>query len=797
METIGKYQIQRVLGHGAMGTVYEALDPGIQRKVALKTMIPGLAETPDLKLRFLREAQAAGRLRHRNIVTVYDLGEDKGRPYIAMEYIEGTDLEKIIQNREPLSMEWKLDVIRQVCDGLCYAHKNGIVHRDIKPANIRVTPEGEVKIMDFGIAHLQSSNLTKSGIVMGTVHYMAPEQIEGHKVDHRADIFSVGTIAYELIAYRKAFDGESITAVMYRIIHENPDPQEIPRSEYSPSLEGVVMKALSKSAEERYQSLEELLLDLGGLLRETSPRLVGRQHQHHLVDREADTQALVVDVDKENERRRGLVDTWIREATAAMEHGDSRKALELARQAQTFLPDDPAVKKLVVDVESESVRQRVEQEMAEMRVEVEEARAAGQLQRALSLCRRLLEIDPEDADVARWAGEIEIDIREREVEELCSQALAYATEGETELALKIAARVEKFAPESARYLELRTYLGEEANKRKAGALTAAAQEHLAQGRLAEARASAEQALAVLPSDAVAREIRDRVASVLAVKEKAQKPVAAEPAKASPPAEALKTVNSAAAESVRKAVEAVRPTKKEAPIAPAGPPPPIPVSSRAARPAARAPEAALQPAAAAPKATPPAPAAVSAAVAAAAPPPVPSKAPERPATPRSPAPAANPVSAAPAAAPAPAPQAPNPAPPAVRQTVAASAIAVPAASPEPTALTPIPEGNPSNPEAAALLEAARRHLRERQREQALPLLERAGELEPEHAGIQRILKLTRLEARKAEAEALTTSALEFFMKNKYAKARQAAEKALGLEPENKKAKELMKLLAALG
>ncbi len=179
MERIGKYQIQKVLGRGGMGTVYEAIDPLINRKVAIKTMIPGLAESADLRARFLREAQAAGGLQHRNIVTVYDLGEDRGQPFIAMEFIEGTDLEKVVQNREPLTVEWKMDVLRQICEGLGYAHRNGIVHRDIKPANIRVTPGGEVKIMDFGIAHLQSSTMTKSGLVLGTVHYMAPEQIEG------------------------------------------------------------------------------------------------------------------------------------------------------------------------------------------------------------------------------------------------------------------------------------------------------------------------------------------------------------------------------------------------------------------------------------------------------------------------------------------------------------------------------------------------------------------------------------------------------------------------------------------
>ena len=285
METIGKYQVHKVLGHGGMGTVYEALDPALQRKLAVKTMIPGLADAPELRLRFLREAQAAGGLRHRNIVTVYDLGEDKGRPYIAMEYIEGTDLEKIIQNKEPLSLEWKLDVLRQVCEGLSYAHRHGIVHRDVKPANIRVTPDGEVKIMDFGIAHLQSSNLTKSGLVLGTVHYMAPEQIDGHKVDHRADVFSVGAIAYELFAYKRPFEAESITGVMYQIMHDRPDPKVLPRTPYSPGLEHIILKAMARVVEERYQSLDEMHADLVSLVRDT----VGegrnasgrRQRRHH------------------------------------------------------------------------------------------------------------------------------------------------------------------------------------------------------------------------------------------------------------------------------------------------------------------------------------------------------------------------------------------------------------------------------------------------------------------------------------------------------------------------------------
>ncbi|HVD77205.1 MAG TPA: serine/threonine-protein kinase, partial [Vicinamibacteria bacterium] len=214
VESIGKYQVRKVIGRGSMGTVYEALDPDFQRKVALKTVSPRESEGPELKARFLREAQAAGRLKHRNIVTVYDVGEEKGQPYIAMELVEGFDLERVIQEKRPLAVEWKIDVLRQICEGLAHAHGHGIVHCDIKPGNVRVSTEGEVKIVDFGIALLQSST---SGHVAGTPHYMAPEQVEGKAVDRRADIFSVGAIAYELLAYRKPFEAESLTGVMSKI----------------------------------------------------------------------------------------------------------------------------------------------------------------------------------------------------------------------------------------------------------------------------------------------------------------------------------------------------------------------------------------------------------------------------------------------------------------------------------------------------------------------------------------------------------------------------------------------------
>jgi serine/threonine-protein kinase len=487
VETIGKYQVQKVLGRGGMGTVYEALDPFINRKVALKTMIAGLADNPELKARFLREAQSAGGLRHRNIVTVYDLGDDKGQPYIAMEFIEGTDLEKVIQSREPRTVEWKLDVLRQVCEGLAYAHKAGIVHRDIKPANVAVTHDGEVKIMDFGIAHLQSSTMTKSGLVLGTVHYMAPEQIEGQKVDHRADIFSVGAIAYELIAHKRPFDGDTITAVMYKIMHDRPDPKALPETEYSPRLQDIIMKALARDVRERYQSLDDMRHDLAGMVRAT-PTRIGLRAEPGLARAPAPPRAAEADRGKPPQ---------------------------------------------------ESERQ---QEIARMRVEVERAQAQGQLQRAMVISRRLVELAPEDKDAAATAQRIEAAIQDGQVAQLCETARAYAADGDIDLAGKIMGKVEKLAPGSPRLRQLNAYLAEESSRRAGKALTATAQDHLAQGNLEQARAAAEEALLANPSDAVAREIRDRAADVLARRKTGPAPAAT----ATPERQAVRPVTSAAA-----------------------------------------------------------------------------------------------------------------------------------------------------------------------------------------------------------------------------------------------------------
>jgi len=259
---IGKYDVEERVGEGAMGVVYRALDPVLKRRVAIKVMSDAFAQDDDLRERFLREAQAAGSLQHPNVITIYDFGDVDGHPYIAMEFVEGQDVAELIAHQVPLTVVDKLDLAIGVLQGLAYAHKRGIVHRDVKPANIRVDDEGKARIMDFGVAHLASSNMTKSGVMLGTPSYMAPEQIVGGKVGPQTDVFSVGAVLYELLTGQRPFDGGTLQAVMYRVLSENPAPLSSVVPGLPARLNEVVMRALAKDAENRYSSALDMANDL-------------------------------------------------------------------------------------------------------------------------------------------------------------------------------------------------------------------------------------------------------------------------------------------------------------------------------------------------------------------------------------------------------------------------------------------------------------------------------------------------------------------------------------------------------
>ncbi|MGH7646194.1 MAG: serine/threonine-protein kinase, partial [Gemmatimonadales bacterium] len=264
-QRLGKFELHQLIGEGAMGVVWKAYDSMLRRYVALKLLNPTFGATQELRERFLREARAAGVLQHANIVTVYDLGEAEGQLFIAMELVEGRDLSELITSREPLALERKLDMVIEVLEGLHYAHQRGVIHRDIKPSNVRIMPDGRVKIMDFGIARLQSAEISGGGSIMGTPTYMAPEQITEGTITAATDVFAVGCMLYELLSYHKPFEGDSIHRVLYQVLTTDPRALRTVAPSIPASLERVVTKAMTKVPGERYRTAKEMRQMLVGI----------------------------------------------------------------------------------------------------------------------------------------------------------------------------------------------------------------------------------------------------------------------------------------------------------------------------------------------------------------------------------------------------------------------------------------------------------------------------------------------------------------------------------------------------
>lgn len=258
----GRYRIIEPIGRGAMGMVYRGMDPAIDRPVALKTIrldnIAEPSEAMELRERLTREAKAAGKLSHPNIVTIYDVGEQNSLQYIAMEYLDGQTLEALLHGGHRWDYKTICKIMIQVCEALDFAHEHGIVHRDIKPANIMVVEHDKVKVMDFGIARFDSSNMTQSGVALGTPNYISPEQLKGQPVDRRSDIFSLGVVFYELLTGEKPFKGDTISALIYSILHTAPPPPSEINLEVPRIFDKIIAKALVKDPEMRFQTSREM-----------------------------------------------------------------------------------------------------------------------------------------------------------------------------------------------------------------------------------------------------------------------------------------------------------------------------------------------------------------------------------------------------------------------------------------------------------------------------------------------------------------------------------------------------------
>jgi WD40 repeat protein/tRNA A-37 threonylcarbamoyl transferase component Bud32 len=328
---IGKYEILAELGRGAMGTVYKARDPRLDRLVAVKMMSEELLIEDEMRSRFQREAKSAANLQHPNIVTVFDFGEIEGdgSPYIVMELLEGSSLAELMEGRRPERLEDKVSIITQVCRGLDYAHKRGVIHRDVKPGNIQVLPGGTAKILDFGIALGEGSTIkTKTGLVMGTPNYMAPEQISSEVVDHRADMWAVGVILFELLSGDRPFTSTTIPGLVYQIVHSKPPPLDERKLGLPPRMVQVVERVLQKNPDERFRDLAHLA--------RTLEKVMGAP-------------ALTTEVSPEA-RARGYT-TNFDLAKGLLSQGQPQRALEAARRAQALEPAHRSVVDLIQQIE--------------------------------------------------------------------------------------------------------------------------------------------------------------------------------------------------------------------------------------------------------------------------------------------------------------------------------------------------------------------------------------------------------------------------------------------------------------
>ena len=394
---INKYEIVDVIGQGSMGVVYKCIDTVLNRYVALKTLNLHFANNPEIKERFYREAKILANLTHTNIVQVYELKEFENFCYLVMEYLEGESLKSIISNKKPLSQLSKLEIARQIANGVSYAHSKGVIHRDLKPANIFIREDGVVKILDFGVAKLKTSNITTKGTILGTISYMAPEQLQGKEIDERADIFAIGAIMYEMFSYRKPFHATNITEIMQKIIHKSPD--YIPRA--PKNINEIIFKCLAKNPEERYQNADELKTEIEELIAKLKQK---KQKSRSFIDHTITSQILNVkeQIKKLKELKR-KIDTHINNAKQMLKEDKLEEAINEAKMVLELDNANQEAEK-IIEKAKRFLELKKEQEklkakwIKEKLIEANEQYDKGNLIKACEICESILRVDPSNHD---------------------------------------------------------------------------------------------------------------------------------------------------------------------------------------------------------------------------------------------------------------------------------------------------------------------------------------------------------------------------------------------------------------
>lgn len=532
IKKIGKYEILAELGKGAMGVVYKAQDPFLGRLVAIKTMSASLKDDPSLLQRFYREAQSAGNLRHANIVTIYDLGEEDGIPFIAMEFLEGVDLEEVIRQKIPYNLLKKLNIVAQICRGLHYAHNHGIIHRDVKPANVRILPSGEVKIMDFGIARVTGSNMTRTDLVMGTVNYMSPEQIQNPQgIDRRSDLFSVGVILFEFLAGQRPFTGDAIPTILFKIINE-PAPA---LSHYLPGcpavLESIVQRSLAKKPDHRYAHCEDLAMELDGLMESLKPQVIQdlleggqKQLQEHLYEEARQHYAQVLEIDSSHRVAKTILRRIQEEqkkffqgqqAQKLLEEGKDHlqknalnEAIQCLESAQQLDPQNTQIQKFLLDAQEKRSYFLKRQEFEKFLNEAHTLSMEGRLEETIERLNSALQIFPTEsrANAMRQSVLDEIDLREkrRKVGRLLVQIKSFLFHKQYGEAQGLLDQAFQLDPENRECLELQEFLESEQlaeqRRRQLEERISLINAAIAGHRLADAQPLIQEALQQFPAD---------------------------------------------------------------------------------------------------------------------------------------------------------------------------------------------------------------------------------------------------------------------------------------------------------
>jgi tetratricopeptide (TPR) repeat protein len=466
---IGRYEIQRRLGRGGMGTVYVAHDPVLGRMVAVKVFATDL-DLPDAAQRFAREARSAAALNHPNIVTVHDYGDVSSQPFIVMEYVQGETLAEIIRRKAPVALAEKLRWIEELCAGASYAHRGGVLHRDIKPTNLMVNRAGQLKILDFGIARMIGTLSPKATALVGTPGYMAPEQILGESLDHRADLFSIGVVCYELLAYTDAFPGETLPTITHRILTQEPVPLRERVPDLHSELVALVERSLRKNPADRFDDVESLRVAIGRVRRQlehdagwdaaNAPTVIverpaasvskrGTGSQREIGPEVIGVAELTPPPDAQRSgrevfarRRTEQIETCLATARVFLESGDADAALDACLQALTLDENHPAALELEQEVHALIAVKRAEALRQEAAIEL--GRQA--LTSAQDLLQQARELDPENADLKRLERDLRLArveaTRQRQRAEALTAALDRAEraleDGGTEAALAAA-----------------------------------------------------------------------------------------------------------------------------------------------------------------------------------------------------------------------------------------------------------------------------------------------------------------------------------------------------------------------